>query len=303
MALNVYLSETGDQLPTDVVIRWVSRSDLSPTPRNLEFKVKLIDGVEKRLVEGAKVWSGRENLTYRIVKVHKDPPLGEVQGKNQQQAMSVIALLDSCAPLSEPLAQAVVMRNQPFSAALRNCGAYLRIDSQSDFVVPRFTCLRGTAPSFPIARVLQEEGAAMVLASGLLKVMRLTDIAKQAPADNISQVDTTAKITSEFLEMMQIPSFYSVDDAGAIVLGQMGQSRVLNFMPRGDARQLRNASCVLVRSKIIDSQQCQQIQAGHVLTVGGENLVVITAAHAAIQKTGAMESYSRLWMGKLVNAA
>ncbi|QIB08980.1 hypothetical protein GZ982_29980 (plasmid) [Pseudomonas fluorescens] len=298
--MNVYLSENGDQLPTDVVVRWVSRSDLTPIPRNLEFTVKLIDGVEAKLKRGATIWSGRENLPYKIVKTQKAPPLGEVQGKEQQQAMSVIALLASCAPLAEPSAQAVVMRDAPFSAVLRSCGAYLRIGS--DFSVPRFTCLRGTQPSYGVATVLQEEGAALVLVGGRLQVMRLTDLARQSPVDDIGQVDASAKVDSEFLELQQVPSWYSVNDSGAIVTGQMGESRVINFMPRGDQRQLRNASCVLVRSKTVDSQQCQQIQAGNVLTVGGENLVVITAAHAAIQKTGAMESYSRLWMGKLVNA-
>jgi len=299
--MNVYLSENGDQLPTDVVIRWVNRSDLTPIPRNLEFTVKLIDGVEDKLKRGAIVWSGRENLAYKIVKTKREKPLGEVQGKSQQQAMSVIALLASCAPLAEPLAQAVVQREAPFSGILRSCGAFLRIGS--DFSVPRFTCLRGRAPSYSVAKVLQEEGAVLVMVGGKLQVMRLTDLAKQTPVDDIGQVDSSAKVDSEFLEFQQIPSFYSVGDDGVIVTGQMGDSRVISFMPKGDARQLRNASCVLVHSKTVDSQQCQQIQAGHVLTVGGENLVVITAAHAAIQKTGAMESYSRLWMGKVVNAA
>lgn len=298
--MNVYLSESGNQLPTDVLIRWVSRSDLTPVPRSLEFTVKLIEGVEAKLTRGASVWAGRENLEYKIVKVQKAPPLGQVQGKSAQQAMSVIALLASCAPLAEPLAQAVVLRNASFSDALRSCGAYLRIGS--DFTVPRFTCLRGNQPSYQVATVLQEEGAALVLSNGQLKVMRLADIAKQSPVDDIGQIDSAAKVDSEFLELMNIPSFYTINDTGAIVTGQMGESRVITFMPRGEPRQLRNASSVLVRTKTVDSQQCQQIQAGNVLTVSGENHVVITAAHAANQKTGAMESYSRLWLGRLVNA-
>lgn len=299
--MNVYLSESGDQLPTDVVIRWVSRSDLTPIPRSVEFTVKLIAGVEDKLKRGVIIWSGRENLAYKIVKTQREQPLGQIQGKSQQQAMSVIALLASCAPLAEPLAQAVVLRDTAFTGVLRSCGALLRIGS--DFSVPRFTCFRGMQPSYSVARVLQEEGATLVMAGGKLQVMRLTDLAKQPPVDDIGQVDASAKIDSEFLELQQIPSFYSVDDTGAIVTGQMGDSRVISYMPRGDQRQLRNASCVLVRSKTVDSQQCQQIQAGNVVRVGGENLVVITAAHAAIQKTGAMESYSRLWLGSLVNAA
>lgn len=299
--MNVLLSENGDQVPTDVVIRWVNRSDLTPIPRSLEFTVKLIDGVEAKLQRGATVWGGRENLPYKIVKTHRDPPLGQVQGKTPQQAMSVIALLASCAPLAEQLDKAVILEDAAFSSVLRGCGAHLRIGS--DFNVPRFSCFRGHKPSYSVATVLQEEGAALVLRGGKLEVMRLTDIAGQAPIDDIGQVDASAKIDSEFLELDQIPSWYSVDDSGSIVTGQMGQSRSLRFMPRGESRQLRNASCVLVRTNTVDSQQCQQIQAGNVLRVNGENLVVITAAHAAAQKTGAMESYSRLWLGKLVNAS
>ena len=74
-------------------------------------------------------------------------------------------------------------------------------------------------------------------------------------------------------------------------------------MPRGDKRQLRNASCVLVRDKTVDSAQCQHILAGDVLTVGGKNFVVITAAHAGQYKSGSMDSKSRLWLGSVINAA
>lgn len=298
--MNVYLSENGDQLPGDVVVDWTSRSDLVPIPRSLEFTVKLVDGLEKRLVKGGKVWSGRENLCYRIVKTNKAPPIGEVQGNNQQQAMQVTALLDSCCSLSEPLAKAVVLYSKPFSAILRACGAYVAISS--DFTVPRFVCMRGQTPAYAIATILQEEGAALVLRGGKIAVMRLTDLAKQSPVDDIGQVDSSAKIESDFLQQHEVPTFFSVTDTGAIKVGPSGQSRVVSFMPRGDVRQLRNASCVLVRNHTVDSQLCQQIQAGDVLRVAGGNYVVITAAHAERYNNGAMESQSRLWLGSVINA-
>ena len=62
--MNVYLSENGDQLPSDVVLKWVGRSDLTPVPRSIEFTAKLIDGVQEKLKVGASFWSGRENLRY-----------------------------------------------------------------------------------------------------------------------------------------------------------------------------------------------------------------------------------------------
>ncbi len=299
--MNIYLSEHGDQLPGDVVVDWVSRSDLTPVPRSIESTVKLVDGLEKRLTVGSKIWTGRERLAYRIVKANRAPPLGEVQGKSQQQAMQITALLDSCASLAEPRAQAVVLSKASFSSVLRACGAYAPITS--DFSVPRFSCLRGQAPAYALATILQEEGAAMVLRSGKLGVMRLTDLAKQAPVDDIGQVDSSAKIESDFLQLHEVPTYFSVADDGSVQVGPSAQSRSAYFMPRGDMRQLRNASCVLVRNLTVDSLLCQHIQAGDVLRVTGRNYVVITAAHSERYTNSAMESQSRLWLGSVINAS
>lgn len=287
-------------LPADLTLRWVGRSDLTPVPRSLEFSVKLIDNLQSRLKVGTSIWSGRENLRYEIVKTDRAQPIGQVQGKNQQQAMKVTALLHRCASVSRPLNSAVVLSNTTLGAIYRACGAYMPV--ASDFAVPRFTCFKGKEPSYPLAQALQEEGAALVLRNGQIMAMRLSDMAKQAPKGDIGQVDSSAKIESEFLQLMDIPSFYSVDDSAAIVLGQMGQARRVKFLARADQRQLRNASCVLVRSKTVDSTICQQYQAGDVLRVAGENLVIITAAHAFEQNEGVQESRSRLWLGGLVNA-
>lgn len=299
--MNIYLSESGSQLPGDTVLSTVNRSDLTPVPRSVEFTVKLIDGMESRLVKGAKIWSGRENLAYRIVKTDKAPPVGQVQGKSQQQAMNVIALLDSCASLSEPLGKAVVQTKKSLAAAMRACGAYAAFGS--DFSLPRFSCLRGQTPSYALATVMQEEGAVLVLKDGRLMATRLTDLAKQSPVDDIGQIDSTAKVESDLLQMHDIPTYFAVQDNGAVLQGPSGQSRSVCFMPRGDQRQLRNASCVLVRNLTVDSQLCQQIQAGHVLRVVGRNYIVITAAHAQRYNNGALESQSRLWLGSVINAS
>lgn len=298
--MNVYLSEKGDMLPTDVVLKWVGRSDLTPIPRSLEFTVKLIDGVQEKLKVGASVWSGRENLRYEVVKTDRGQPLGQIQGKSQQQAMKVTALLQRCASVARPLNVAVVLRDTTLATIYRSCGAFMPVGS--DFTVPRFTCFKGREPSYALAQVLQEEGAALVLREGRISAMRLTDMVKQNPVADIGQVDASAKIESEFLQLQDIPTYYSVDDSAAVVIGQIAQARRIVFTARSDVRQLRNASCVLVRSKTVDSAVCQHINAGDVLRVGGENLVVITAAHAFENLEGAQESRSRLWLGSLVNA-
>lgn len=299
--MNVSLSATGNQLPTDIVIEWTGRSDLVPVPRNLEFTVKLIDGVEKSLKAGVSVWSGRENLEYRIVKTDRAAPMGEVQGKSAQQAMKVTCLLATCASIAMPLASPIIMSDTTFGAVYRACGAYASVGS--DFVLPRFSCFKGKEPSFGLAQVLQEEGAALVLSSGVINAMRLVDMAKQTPKDDMGQIDPSAKITSDFLQMQQIPTYYTVDDTAAVLSGPNQQARQVAFRPGMDLRQLRNASSVLVRNKTIESTICQQLQAGDVLTVGTENLIVVTAAHWFKNNEGAQESKSRLWLGSLVNAS
>lgn len=298
--MNILLKETGDQLPTDVVLRWLSRSDLAPVPRTIEFTVKLVDGVESKLTTGASFWSGRENLRYEIVHTDKAQPIGQIQGKSQQQAMNVTGLLYNCANVAKPRQTAVVQEGQTFGAAYRACGAFATI--ANDFVVPRFSCFRGFEPSIHLVQVLQEEGAALVLRNGQISATRLVDLMAQQPVDNIGQVDSSAKIQSEMHQYQQVPSFFSTNSKADIVNGPMGQGRRMQFQPGLDLRQLRNASSVLVRTKTVDSMICQQIIAGDVLRVAGENLVVITAAHCMENNEGAVEDRSRLWLGKLFDA-
>jgi hypothetical protein len=298
--VNVYLSEKGDQIPTDVLIKWTGRSDLAPVPRTLEFNVKLISGMQDKLKKGVTVWAGRENLAYKIVKTDKAQPVGQVQGKEQQQAMQVTALLKSCAAIAEPLPGAVILENTTLGAIYRACGAQVSIGN--DFAVPRFTCFKGKEPSYAIAQVLQEEGAVLVLRDGKISAMRITDMAKQSPVADISQIDSSAKVDSDFLQMMDVPSYYTVGRDASIVTGQMGDSRRISFTALADDRQLRNLSCVLVRNHTVNSTICQQINGGDVLRVAGVNYPVITAAHAFESLEGTQESRSCLWLGSLVNA-
>lgn len=298
--MNVFLREGGDMVPTDVVLAWRNRSDLAPVPRTLEFTVKLIDGVKERVKAGASVWSGRENLEYLIVKTDRGQPLGQVQGANQQQAMKVTALLRNCAAIASARSMAVIQENTTFGAAYRACGAYAQVEN--DFAVPRFSCFKGKIPSFPLVQILQEEGAALIMRKNRIGAMRLADMAKQVPVDSIGQIDSTAKIESDYLQLQEIPSYYSTNVNAGLVNGPSNQVRAIDYRPRADVRRLRNASSVLVRANTVDSTICQQILAGDVLQVAGENLIVITALHAMENLEGAQESRSRLWLGRLENA-
>ena len=294
--MNVFLSEGGrDQVPGDLIARWVLRSDLTPVPRTLELTVLAKDGMEERVAVGKSIWTGYELLEYEVVAARKEMVGGVVQDLDQVGGINITALLKSCVGITYVRERAVVLERAMLGEVYRSCGATAAI--AEDFQVDRFTCLRGEVPSFQIAQILQEEGAALVLRSGRLSVKRLHDLMAQEPVDRIGQTNSTDGGESEYLERHNIPSFYSTDDTGAIIRGDFSAARGSRFLPRTSARALANATKVLVTRRVVDSELAQQILAGDVLDIEGQRLIVITAAHAMTANDGITETTSRFWMG------
>lgn len=295
--MNVYFGEGTDQLAGELILEWILRSDLTPIPRTVELTVKVGADMEDRLKVGASFWTGRELLKYEVVKVERADPAGVVQGGQSLQAMKVTALLAMCAQIGYRRQTAVVSRNRTIGDVYRSCGAEAAI--ATDITVPQFTCFKGQVPSNAIATVLQERGAVLVLRNKAISVMRVADLFNQTPIDAVGQADTSAKIESEFLERHEIPMYFSTDDAGAFVMGADESARTTLYWPRTDEGTLRNMSQVLVKRKVVPSAMCQEVVAGDVMNVGGELLVVMTAAHRYTQRDGTTESSSRLWLGAL----
>lgn len=297
--MNLYLTEGGrDQVPGDLIGDWIVRSDLAPVPRTMELTLNLKDDIAQRVKVGTSLWSGRELLEYEVV-LAKQEKLGPViQDKDQVGAVKVIALLKSCAPITYIRSRAVVLERTSLAEVYRACGAKAAI--AEDFRIDRFSCFRGQVPSFGIAQVLQEEGAALVFRDNRLSVKRLQDLLRQDPADRIGQTDTTDTSESPFEERHAVPQFFSTDDTGAFVFGDTSRDRSAVFLPRTSERALRNATRVLVVRKVVDSDLAQQINAGDVLEINRQKYAVITAAHQMKAKDGITESASRFWVGGLV---
>ena len=296
--MNVYLSEgMNDQIPGDLIVRAVLRSDLTPIPRTVEMTVQVKNGIEERLAVGRSFWCGREVLEYEIVKVKRLQGTGVIQGNDQLAAFTVFGVMKLCAKVSYRRDRAVVRYGGTFGEIYRACGASVGIGN--DFEVERFVCLKGQVPSYHLATALQDEGAALVWRDNRISAIRLTDMVRQEPVDIIGQVDSTDLEDSEFMERHEIPSFYSTDDTGAFVFGDLSKTRALRFMPRTPERQLVNASRVLVRRRTVDSDLAQQIQAGDMLQIGEEKCIVITAAHDWTYQQGIAETKSRFFVGGL----
>lgn len=294
--MNVYLAAGGkDQIPGDLIGRWVLRSDLAPVPRTVELTVQSKEGMAERLRVGASIWTGRELLEYEIVNAKQTKIGGIVQDKDQVGAIVVTALLKQCVGITYLRVRAVVLEATTLGEIYRACGATAAI--ADDFQIDRFSCLKGQVPSFWVAQALQEESSALVFRDNRLSVARLRDLLKQEPVDRIGQSDSTDTSESEFVERHSIPSFFSVGDDGAVVMGDMDVARGVRFLPRTPERVLRNATKVLVTRRIIDSDLAQQIGAGDVLDINGTRMVVVTAAHEMRAEDGRTATSSRFWMG------
>lgn len=293
--MNIYI-ETGEAIRADLTLRWTLRSDLAPVPRTVEFTVQVADEVDKYLAEGKRIVTGREALEYLIIKSDLDPPDGYIQGKQSIQSRSVIAILASCAEIAFRRSRAVVLEGKQFRDIYASCGA--KITMANDIAVPRFTCFKGHIPSFGISAALQEAGACIVYRDGM-RMVRLPDLFKQDAMDAIEQTDSTGHIESEFMQRHEIPAFYSLDVAGAIVKGNFTKDRAVSYIPRTNEIHLQNMTRVLVTDGIIESQLAEQIGAGDIISVMGAKKAVITAAHKMERMDGSIESKSRFWVGSV----
>lgn len=295
--MNVYLNDGKDQLPGDLLLETVLRTDLAPVPRTLEFSVRLKSGLEAKLADRTPVWCGREHLKYVIVKRERGHPAGVVQGEDALQVGTYTAFLEGFEALAGPRSRAVIQHKASLGALYLACGA--RVNIGNDFTVARFAALVGDVPTYPLAIALQEEGAAMVLREGRMSIERLQNLLQQEPVDGIGQFDSSAAQGSELLERHEIPMGYSVNSGGAVVRGNYDIPRRVAFMPHHDERMLYNLSRVAVTRRIINSQMAQHIRAGDVVDVNGIKQLVITGAHRFRAREGITETLSRFWVGDL----
>ncbi len=296
--MNITL-EDGTPIRGDLVFSAVLRSDLTPVPMTLEASLRLDDDLLPLVSEGRVIEAGSHGVKFRIVKTVEDGQSTGVQGDRPAGTVNITALMNACHTVAFRRQSAIIKEGTTIGGIYRSCGSQVSIDS--DFPIPRFACLAGEVPSIGVARVLQEEGGALVYSGGdRLRFVRLPDLFTQKPVDRVA-VDNTEDLTSGFLERHEVPAFYSVSPSGGVVFGNRTKTRDLRYWPRSDARTLRNMTRVIVQKKTLRNQFAGHIKAGDVIAVADVPYVVVTAAHVHESGTddGAANSYSKLWLGSL----
>jgi hypothetical protein len=294
----ILCTENGELVRGDLIKTSVVRSDMAPIPFTLEAEIRVLDGDGKALLAtGKKIQCGGGDWLTIIKSVYAEN--GHSQGDYNMATVKLTALLDECHSISFARERPVIKESATLLQIYRACGATLKaIDA--DFPVPRFSCFSGDAPSFHLARALQELGGVVRWKNGRLRFFRLPDLFKQPPIMSLPN-DTMEDTESGFLERHEIPAFFSVLPSGSIVMGDQNKARSKFFTPFKSKQELNNMSRCLVSKKVARVSFDMQISAGDLVSTPSENLVVLTAAHAYINGIdgGNTEQYTRLWLARM----
>jgi hypothetical protein len=289
----------GKQLRGDMIKSAVVRSDLAPIPATLEAEIRDDSEINRFISEGKSIEANGD--LYRIIKAKKADNR-KVQGKRDMTFTHIIGLLESCHAVAFVRQKAIIKENATLAEIYRAAGATLKaIDA--DFAIPRFYCLVGKAPTFPIAQVLQEEGGVVRWKGGKMRFFRNQDLFRQKPVMTLPD-NADENVISGFQERHEIPWFYSIGQDGAFVYGNREKSRSAVFVPFKNALRLHNMTRCLVRRKVSKIQYAGRLAAGDLVDITGSSpLAIATAAHVfkGGADGGSAEQYTRLWLSGLSN--
>lgn len=277
---------------------YVLRNDLVPVPVTLEADIRVDSEAIRFFEQGMKVYTANDDEFIIL----KSEPMssGKVQGGDMAQLVRIIAVVSSLVNACYAKEKSIRKVNTTLADIYRAIGC--RAEAiVGDLSVSAFNCLAGEPPSYQIGMVLQESAGVVRWKERKLEFMRLEDLFKQEPVNDIPIV-AAESVESGFLERHEIPSFYSVDDNGEFIYGNKEKARTARFVANKDQLTLKNMSTCLVLKQISRIAYNDNIVAGDLIQVSAdENLVVITAVHVF---SGGIDGdtprqYTKLWLGEL----
>ncbi|MGS0741347.1 hypothetical protein ACVBEF_05885 [Glaciimonas sp. GG7] len=289
---------SGAVLDGDMLLSACLHSDLAPVPMTLEAIVRANERTIAALKQDHTISVANEGYVFRIVQVKRSRAASHTQGDDMLAALHIVALFDPCHKIAFRRSTAVIKEGATLGSIYGACGARVKINA--DYSIARFACFAGGVPSYEVARVLQEEGGAIYTDGREVTFTRLQDIFKQAPILSL-EFDTTENIESGFMERHEVPTFFSIDAAGAFVYGNRAKGRSIRYQPRTDTRVLWNMTRALVRRKIMTTDYQPTVHAGKVIQIENSKYAIITAAHVfeGGSDGGDSQMYSKFWLGTM----
>jgi hypothetical protein len=282
----------------DMVLECDLRFDLAPIPATFEAKIRTTPLIAADYQEGKTITVN--DMAFRIVKAEPISNAGSgAQGDYPLSGTSITAFISGCADVGKVQTRAVIRRNSGIASIYRALGGTAPF--KGDINIPRFTCFKGDIPTFMLTQVLQEEAAALMWRNGAVHVMRLVDMFRQAPVEELT-IENSEDVRSSFLEEDQIPIYISAQPDGSIAQGRRRSDRQsVAYTPRKSIGTLNSMGKVLVQRKTLKAQPNPALRAGDVISIRQIPYVVMsTVLHSeAGVDGGSPDQYSRIWLGAL----
>lgn len=298
--MQIFYDDEGEKqvVSGEYLKKFILRNDLVPVPVTLEVDVRVEDEAKKFFEEGCKIYTANSD---EFIILKSEPVIsGKVQGNNIAQYVSITAVLSNMANICFARETALKKVNTSLADIYKTLGCRVA-KVESDITVPVFNCMKGEPPSFQIACILQESGGVIRWKDGKLAFFRLQALFQQEVLTDVP-IASASTVKSGFLERHEIPSFYSVDDAGNFIYGDIKKARSARFVANKDLATLQNMSKCLVLKQVSRIDYNENIVAGDLIQVSkDEQLVVMTAVHVfSAGVDGDMpRQYTKLWLGEI----
>ena len=270
--MNIQL-EDGQSIAGGDLVSAIYRTDLVPIPITLELVVKTDDRLRELLAIGKPLLTSKA-VALTIVKSQVINEQSHKAGK-RIAAIHVTAVLAGCEPLLGVTTRATSLKDTSFNEVYRALGAKIRI--KRDIKLASFICLKGQAPTVPIALALQKEAAVVCHTEQGLSVLRLNELMTgEAVLFDKSAVQW---INNPNAIQRGNANYFSVDDNGTDIIGEARSERAIQYYPRADSRELQNLRRILITKATITRQLDERLDAGKLITIEDNKLVVLTCAH------------------------
>ena len=294
--MNIYLSD-GSTIDGGDLINAIYRTDLVPVPVTMELMTKATERLLPLLAVGQKIMTVKK-VTLVIV---KSTVINEqsIKAGRRIGAIHAVAVLDGFEALLGITHKATDLQATSFNEIYRALGA--RAGIKRDLKVRSFVCLKGQLPTTPIAAALQKEAA----------VIHHTDFDNAVSVVGLNELMSGEATPFDKLSLQWIEhpnavkhgntNFLSVDEDGTTILGQPRGQRSIDYYPRVDSRELQNLRRILITKATITRQLDDRLDAGKLIEVDGQRLVVLTAAHRYDSGTlgGRATTATKAWLAQV----
>nr|DAS32246.1 MAG TPA: hypothetical protein [Caudoviricetes sp.] len=279
--------ENGRTLQNTVVVSLVIRSDSSPIPITMEADIRALDGVEKWMEEGRTVSVGK--YEFEIVKSRLASGLVQ-QGDKDTGGYSITCLMKGTKSIALPMARNVFKEKPTIQDCYRLSGSQANVFGS--VMGQRFALLRGDLPTPMINRVLQEAGAIVRWKKGKIQALTYPEIVAQKPIRYLPDIQG-ADDEMTFVARNEMPQYVSMDESRNVVQVTRSVPSPVYFVPHHDARSVRLMQQTIIQRRVAKIMLDMNIDAGDIVDVNGEKLIVVTAAHVPI------DGYTKLWLGSI----